>query len=135
MYSLLLIMTRCFCLLIRASPSLVSARSPRATLSEDVWFILIHLMVISNSRSSHWACAESTTLISPFGPLLVGLTTFTHMLSSISVCCKSGLFQIFYVEIIVGKCSNPSVSSHIKVWCSHHIHERIVVSPHQEGFC
>ena len=72
----------------------MSANSPRAVLREADRSALIHQMAISNSGSSHWAWAQSTTLISPLGPpvlVLVGLTTFTQMLSSISACCSSGL--------------------------------------------
>ena len=89
-YSLLLMMTRCFCQLI---PSLVSANLPRAVLREADQSALIHQMAISNSESSHWAWAQSTTLISPSGPVLVlvSLATFIHMLSSISACRSSGL--------------------------------------------
>ena len=92
-YSLLLMMTRCFCQLIKAIPSLVSANSLRAVLREADQSALIHHMAISNSRSSHWAWAQSTTLISPLGPVLVlvSLAAFTQMLSSISACCSSGL--------------------------------------------
>ena len=36
MYNLLLMMTRCFCLLIKANPFLVSANSPRSVLNEEV---------------------------------------------------------------------------------------------------
>ena len=92
-YSLLLMMTRCFCLLIKAIPSLVSANLLRAVLREADQSALIHQMAIFNSGSSHWAWAQSTTLISPLGPvlLLVSLATFIWMLSSISACCRNGL--------------------------------------------
>ena len=42
MYSLLLMMTRCFCQLIRANPSLVLASSPRSVLREDAQSAFIH---------------------------------------------------------------------------------------------
>ena len=52
-YSLLLMMTRCFCQLIKAIPSLVSANLLRAVLREADQSAFIHQMAISNSGSSH----------------------------------------------------------------------------------
>ena len=54
-YNLLLMMTRCFCQLIRANLSLVLANSPRSVLREEAQSAFIHQIVISNSGSSHWA--------------------------------------------------------------------------------
>ena len=43
-------------------------------------------------------------------------------------------FQIFYVKVVIGQCSDPSMSSGIEIGCHHHVSERIVVSPYEEGF-
>ena len=77
-YSLLLMMTRCFCQLIKAIPSLVLANSLRAVLREADQSPLIHQMAITNSGSSHWAWAQSTTLISPLGPVF-GVVQPSHI--------------------------------------------------------
>ena len=72
-------------------------------------------MAISNSRSSHWAWAQSTTLISPLGPVLVlvSLATFTQMSSSISACCSSGLCNSaqFAAPMVIPSSSHLTLSS------------------------